>query len=281
VYRYRTEKGVDGLHGDEGAFLACSFWLTSVYVAMGKQRKAKALFTRLLALGNDLGLYAEEYDPVAKRQLGNFPQAFSHVGLINSAHAIAAAAGGVWELADCDGHAGSPDQPIIVVVIGVSASGKTTLGQSLAAQLDCAFEDGDDLHPASNIRKMLSGKPLNDADRAPWLARVADWIEARAELGQNGVIACSALKHAYRDRLRKAFPDVSFVLLAPSEAVLRKRIRARKGHFMPPSLLRSQLKTLEIPDASERALTIKGNVDVEDATLQALTWFASPEFNYR
>ncbi len=103
VYRYRTEEHVDGLEGGEGAFLACSFWLSNVYVAMGKVRQARALFKRLLALGNDLGLFSEEYDPVAKRQLGNFPQAFSHVGLINSAHALASAAGGVWELADLDG----------------------------------------------------------------------------------------------------------------------------------------------------------------------------------
>ncbi|MDM0110744.1 glycoside hydrolase family 15 protein [Variovorax sp. J22R133] len=103
VYRYRTEERVDGLEGGEGAFLACSFWLVNVYVAMGKLRKARTLFKHLLSLGNDLGLYAEEYDPVAGRQLGNFPQAFSHIGLINSAHAIVSAAGGVWELADCDG----------------------------------------------------------------------------------------------------------------------------------------------------------------------------------
>ncbi|SEF26823.1 Glucoamylase (glucan-1,4-alpha-glucosidase), GH15 family [Variovorax sp. NFACC28] len=107
VYRYRTEKGVDGLGGGEGAFLACSFWLANVYVAMGRLRKARALFKRLLALANDLGLYAEEYDPVARRQLGNFPQAFSHIGLINSAHALVSAAGGVWELADMDGKASS------------------------------------------------------------------------------------------------------------------------------------------------------------------------------
>jgi carbohydrate kinase (thermoresistant glucokinase family) len=274
VYRYRTEKGVDGLEGGEGAFLACSFWLSNVYVAMGKLKKAKALFKRLLALGSDIGLYAEEYDPVSKRQLGNFPQAFSHIGLINSAHAIASAAGGVWELADCDGKAGLKE-PIVVVAIGVSASGKSTFGKALAEQLDCAFEDGDDLHPASNIRKMLSGEPLDDADRAPWLDRVADWIEDRVQLGKDGVIACSALKHAYRDRLRAAYPNVTFVLLAPSEAELRKRIRARKGHFMPPSLLSSQLRTLERPDASERALVIKGKVDLEEACLQTLTWLTS------
>jgi GH15 family glucan-1,4-alpha-glucosidase len=111
VYRYRTEKGVDGLEGGEGAFLACSFWLSNVYVAMGKLRKARALFKRLLTLGNDLGLFAEEYDPVGKRQLGNFPQAFSHIGLVNSAHALVSAVGGVWELADLDGKA-SEKKPV-------------------------------------------------------------------------------------------------------------------------------------------------------------------------
>jgi gluconokinase len=123
---------------------------------------------------------------------------------------------------------------------------------------------------------MLAGDPLDDADRAPWLDRVAGWIEERVQSGKNGVIACSALKRAYRDRLRAAYPHITFVLLAPSAAVLRKRIRARKGHFMPPSLLNSQLRTLEKPDASERALTIKGNVDVEQACLQVLTWLVSP-----
>ncbi|MFM9924798.1 glycoside hydrolase family 15 protein [Variovorax sp. H27-G14] len=111
VYRYRTEEGVDGLRGGEGAFLACSFWLSNVYVAMGKLRKARTLFKRLLALGNDLGLFAEEYDPVGKRQLGNFPQAFSHIGLVNSAHALVSAAGGVWELADLNGKAAKRVEP--------------------------------------------------------------------------------------------------------------------------------------------------------------------------
>ena len=276
VYRYRTEEGVDGLEGNEGAFLACSFWLSNVYVAQGKLRKATALFRQLLALGSDLGLYAEEYDPVARRQLGNFPQAFSHIGLINSAHAIASAAGGVWELADLDGKAGAGKAPQIVVVFGVAASGKTTLGKALAEQLDCAFEDGDDLHPAANIRKMRAGEPLTDDDRAPWLDRVAGWIAERAAAGERGVIACSALKHAYRDRLREGYDKAAFVLLAPNQAVLRRRIGARKGHFMPPSLLTSQLRTLERPDASERALTIEGNVDVDEACLQTLAWLTAP-----
>ncbi|RYZ12746.1 MAG: glycoside hydrolase family 15 protein [Comamonadaceae bacterium] len=105
LLRYRAERGLDGVSGGEGAFLACSFWLSDVYVAMGRRDEARALFERLLGIGNDLGLFAEEYDPIAKRQLGNFPQAFSHVGLINSAHALAAAAGGAWELAERGGAA--------------------------------------------------------------------------------------------------------------------------------------------------------------------------------
>src|SRR3546814_14558496 len=111
---------------------------------------------------------------------------------------------------------------------------------------------------------MLSGKPLNDADRAPWLDKVADWIWERVEAGENGVIVCSALKKKYRDRLRKAYPDLAFALMAPSEKTLRKRIRDRTGHFMPPSLLNSQLRTLEKPDASERAHTVKSEGRTEE-----------------
>ncbi|MDB5846467.1 MAG: glucoamylase, partial [Rhodoferax sp.] len=285
VYRYRTDVGqdVDGLRGGEGAFLACSFWLADVYVAMGRLQKAKKLFNHLLSLGNDVGLFAEEYDPVGRRQLGNFPQAFSHIGLINTAHALASAAGGAWEMADRDGkpvvqrpagrHAGKA--PLIVVAIGVTASGKSTFGKALAHQLGGAFKDGDDLHPAANVRKMSAGEPLDDDDRAPWLDRIAGWIERRARTGRPGVIACSALKHAYRDRLRAAYPGVAFVLLAPTEPELRKRLAARKGHFMPPSLLKSQLRTLERPTDAEHALTLKGTVDLEEACLRTMVWLVS------
>ena len=285
VYRYRTDVGadVDGLRGGEGAFLACSFWLADVYVAMGRLQKARALFKHLLSLGNDVGLFAEEYDPVGRRQLGNFPQAFSHIGLINTAHALASAAGGAWELADRDGkpvlhrpgvgHAGKA--PLIVVVIFVTASGKTTFGKALAHQLGGAFKDGDDLHPAANVRKMSAGEPLDDNDRAPWLDRVAGWIEQRARTGRPGVIACSALKHVYRDRLRAAYPEVAFVLLAPGEAELRRRLAKRKGHFMPPSLLKSQLRTLELPTDAESALVLKGTVELDEACLRTMVWLVS------
>ncbi|GGI55029.1 hypothetical protein GCM10011430_22030 [Oxalicibacterium solurbis] len=274
VYRYLTAGGVDGLHGEEGAFLACSFWLANVYVTMGKVRKAKSLFKRLLVLGNDLDLFAEEYDPVHKRQLGNFPQAFSHIGLINTAHAMTATTGGAWELADYDGKLGAR-KPIIMVIIGVSASGKSTVGKALAEHLGCPFEDGDDLHPAANVRKMMSGEPLNDADRAPWLERVGDWIEGHVDEGSDGVIACSALKRAYRQQLCKRYPNLRFVLLAPGVSELRRRLRARKGHFMPPSLLGSQLRTLEKPTAAEPALTIEGTHDIDETCLQIMSWIVA------
>lgn len=278
VYRYRTEQGVDGLEGGEAAFLACSFWLSNVYVAMGRLKEARALLDHLLSLGSDLGLFAEEYDPVARRQLGNFPQAFSHIGLINSVHALSSAAGGVWELVDRDGKASS-GEPLIVVISGVSGSGKTTLGKALAAQLECKFVDADRLHPAAPARKMRAGEPLDEDDRAPTLAQVADWIAARSRAGEHGIIACPALKKASRDRLRASHANLAFVLLAPSEAVLLKRIGARRTHWMRPSDLRRQLHTLEQPDASERTLIIEGEVDVGEACLQALTWLTWPGRN--
>lgn len=157
-----------------------------------------------------------------------------------------------------------------IVVMGVSASGKTAVGKPLAERLGCPFIDGDVLHPQANIDKMKAGHPLDDADRAPWLDRVADWLAAHQG---GGVIACSALKRRYRDRLREAAPDTLFVLLDPPLAVLRQRDAAREGHFMPASLLDSQLATLERPDADEHAITIvnDGSVDeAVEATLEAL-----------
>jgi len=150
--------------------------------------------------------------------------------------------------------------PPVVVVMGVSASGKSTLGVALAERMGWPFKEGDDLHPPANVAKMRAGQPLDDADRAPWLDRVAAWIAERSAAGEGGVITCSALKRIYRDRLRQARADLAFVLPDPPEAVLRARIAKRKGHFMPPSLLTSQLGTLERPDDGERAMAITGDV---------------------
>jgi len=149
-----------------------------------------------------------------------------------------------------------------IVMMGVSACGKTAVGQPLAARLHCPFLDGDVLHPQANIAKMTAGRPLDDADRAPWLVRVGAWLAAHED---GGVIACSALKRRYRDRLRRSAPDALFVLLDPSPDVLRARDGARTGHFMPASLLDSQLATLERPDPDERAIVIVNDGTIEEA----------------
>src|ERR1700730_13914145 len=128
--------------------------------------------------------------------------------------------------------------------MGVSGSGKTTVGQLLASPLGWEFADGDDYHPAANVVKMRNGIPLTDADRAPWLetlrALIADWIDA----GKNAVLACSALKRAYRESLRVA-PEVQVVYLRGTPQLLRERLRARVGHFMTEQMLESQLAALE------------------------------------
>jgi gluconokinase len=126
--------------------------------------------------------------------------------------------------------------------MGVSGAGKTTIGQALAAALGWPFVEADELHPPANVAKMARGEPLDDADRAPWLEAVA----ARMRALDDGVIACSALRERYRDVLRVR-PDVRFILLDVPRALLEQRLAARRGHFMPPSLLPSQLATLERP----------------------------------
>lgn len=135
--------------------------------------------------------------------------------------------------------------------MGVSGSGKTTVGAALADALGLRFVDGDALHPAANVAKMAAGIPLDDADRAPWL----DAIGAVIATGPV-VVACSALKRAYRDRLRAAAPELQLVFLDGSRELLASRTAARPGHFMPASLLDSQLATLERPDPDEHPVTV-------------------------
>jgi len=137
-----------------------------------------------------------------------------------------------------------------VVVMGVSGSGKTTVGAALADALGLRFVDGDALHPAANVAKMAAGIPLDDADRAPWLDAIGAVLAAGPV-----VVACSALKRAYRDRLRAAAPGLQLVFLDGDPALLASRMTARPGHFMPASLLDSQLATLERPEPDEHALT--------------------------
>jgi carbohydrate kinase (thermoresistant glucokinase family) len=147
-------------------------------------------------------------------------------------------------------------RPVVVVVMGVSGSGKTTVAALLARTLHWDFVEGDDLHPAANVAKMHAGTPLSDADRAPWLARIAAAIDRLLAAGQGGVVACSALRRAYRDVLIGDRSDVALVYLRGDHDVLAARMRARPGHFMPVSLLDSQLATLEEPGVDEHPIVL-------------------------
>lgn len=152
----------------------------------------------------------------------------------------------------------SIDHPI--VVMGVSGSGKSTVGAALAGRLRVPFEDADDLHPTANIEKMSRGESLDDGDRYPWLELIGMWLVNHAD---GGVIACSALKRKYRDQLRGHHPETEFLLLEGSPEVIRRRQAARPGHFMPASLLTSQFATLEplAPDEGGVVLDVDESVD--------------------
>jgi len=133
-----------------------------------------------------------------------------------------------------------------VVVMGVTGAGKSTVGTLLAERLGVSFRDADDFHPPANIAKMSAGQPLTDADRWPWLDAIGAHLAAHA--GRGCVVTCSALKRAYRDRLRAAAPGLRFVHLHGDMALVAARQAARQGHFMPPSLVASQFATLEPPE---------------------------------
>jgi gluconokinase len=138
---------------------------------------------------------------------------------------------------------------MVIVLMGVSGSGKTTVGKELARQLGWTFLDADDFHPQANVEKMRSGRPLNDEDRGPWLKSLRNRAEKACRLDEQIVLACSALKHSYQDYLEDHDPDcVEFVHLVGSEKLIQERLAKRKGHFMNPSLLKSQFETLEPPE---------------------------------
>lgn len=162
----------------------------------------------------------------------------------------------------------------LVVVMGVSGSGKTTVGEELARRLDVPFAEGDDFHEQRNVDRMQAGVPLDDADRWPWLAAIAAWLADHAVGG--GVATCSALRRAYRDVLRSKAPDVVFLHLAGEEAVIRRRLEQRTGHFMPPDLLRSQFQALEPLEDDEPGIVVDLAASVDEIVETALDALTHP-----
>ena len=148
-----------------------------------------------------------------------------------------------------------------IVVMGVSGSGKSTVGAALAQRIRVPFADADDFHPPANIAKMTAGEPLDDDDRYPWLEAIGEWLAARCVDG--GVMSCSALKRKYREQLRRHCGDVIFLHLAGSPEVIGRRQASRPGHFMPASLLASQFATLEPLADDERGVTIDVDQDID------------------
>jgi gluconokinase len=158
-----------------------------------------------------------------------------------------------------------------IIVMGVSGAGKTSVAELLARRLDCAFVEGDGLHPEANVRKMAEGTPLTDDDRWPWLDLIGDQLQAARSGGQDIVVTCSSLKRIYRDRLRKAGGEpLYFVFLKGDPEVLAKRMGERKGHFMPTSLLQSQLATLESPEGEPAVVAVDIDASVSDIVDEAI-----------
>jgi len=159
---------------------------------------------------------------------------------------------------------------VTLVVMGVAGSGKSTLAEALADRLGADLVEGDDLHPPANVAKMRAGTPLDDADRRPWLLALAALIDEREAAGRSTVLTCSALRRGYRDLLRDGPPSVRFVHLAVPLEVLRARLARRTGHFMPASLLDSQLATLEPLHPDEPGLVVDGTAPVAALVEQVL-----------
>jgi gluconokinase len=164
--------------------------------------------------------------------------------------------------------------PCALIVMGVAGSGKSTIGEQLAARLGWTYEDGDKFHPASNVAKMSAGQPLTDEDRWPWLRAIADEIDRLSAAGQRVVIACSALRRVYRDILVHGRNDIRIVYLNGTQPLIAERLGRRKGHFMPPGLLASQFRTLEPPISEEHPVTVSIDAPVAvivDDILRQLT----------
>jgi len=159
--------------------------------------------------------------------------------------------------------------------MGVSGSGKTTVARELAQKLGWAFLEGDSVHPPANVAKMSAGMPLNDDDRWPWLEAIVNWMSQRLQRGESAVVACSALRRTYRDHLRQAGAGVRFAYLHVPHDELARRMRSRQ-HFMPASLLDSQLATLEEPGPDEDALRVTEEHGVEGTLAAIADWACRP-----
>ncbi len=164
--------------------------------------------------------------------------------------------------------AGAPD---VVIVMGVSGSGKTTVAQGIATALGWEFAEGDTFHSPANVAKMRSGHPLTDEDRWPWLEAIGAWISTKESRGESAVVTCSALRRAYRDLLRQGRPAVRFLHLTLSPEVIRERMERRQGHYMPASLLPSQLATLEPLAPDEPGVVVENDGPAAEVLHRALT----------
>ncbi len=163
-----------------------------------------------------------------------------------------------------------------IVVMGVSGSGKTTVAVKLAERLGCEVAEGDDFHSEASVAKMASGQPLTDRDREPWLRSIAAWLRERDLAGRSAVVTCSALKRSYRDLLREGSARLFFLHLAGSKALIEERMATRTGHFMPVTLLDSQLATLEPLEPDERGLTLDVARPLGELVASAASALATP-----
>ncbi len=162
--------------------------------------------------------------------------------------------------------------PPVIVVMGVSGSGKSTVGAALAGRLGVPYADADDFHPPANIAKMSAGQPLDDGDRTPWLNALAGWLAQHVPTG--GVLSCSALRRRYRDVLRTGAPDAMVLHLDGSPDVVARRVAGRPGHFMPAALVRSQFETLEPLADGELGVALPLDLTVDQLVARFLAWLA-------